>query len=158
MELGEGSNEDYELREMPTTSSSMSSYSGSSQASLETDERSHEACEHLSVKTNKAKSLWERLKEKASFGRMNKFEDTSSTQNRIWVDISPAQYLVNPDISPTQYLVNQKEQALKQVKKDTPKQSHKVNILHQSRAQLKRRLKLLTIAEDEEFDTELHEC
>ena len=147
MELGEGSNEDYELREMPTTSSSMSSYSGSSQASLETDERSHEACEHLSVKTNKAKSLWERLKEKASLGRMNKFKDTSSTQNRIGIDISP-----------TQYLVNQKEQVPKQVKKDTPKQSHKGNILHQSRAQLKRRLKLLTIAEDEEFDTELHEC
>eukprot|EP00956_Cyclotella_meneghiniana_P019296 scaffold32961_cov70-Cyclotella_meneghiniana.AAC.7 len=143
---GEGRNEDCELRETPTTSSSASSYSGSSQASLET-ELPHELCEHQTIKTNSVKYLWKRLKEKAGLRRMNKCEGNSTTHNRIGIDVSPEQYLVN-----------QKDLAPKQVKKEVPKQSHKGTILHQSRVQLKRRLKLLTITEDEEFDTGLHEC
>jgi hypothetical protein len=131
-----------ELRVMPTISLSWSSSSNSGsnssgQASVKsepqtnTEETRDEQANVSRAKKIKSTLLWKRLRATLTLKR-RKQTDTDDSSNRIGIAASPRQYLVG----------------------STKEEKHK-----KSRSYLKRRLKLLTICEHEEYDDSgLYEC
>lgn len=131
-----------ELRQIPTISLSWSNGSGSNSGRDQSlTEKSHKSTDDLQPNHESdapkqyniipkpfLKRLWAKLVTK-------KRKQTDDGTARIGIAASPKQYL-----------------------RDSKRTSSKEGkLLRQSRAQ-KKRLKLLTICEDEEFDTGLHEC
>lgn len=131
-----------ELQEAPTLSLTWSFNSGSNSghSSVATNEDRAKKSKDTPTGRAKFRFIYKRLRaafRSIRFRQRNKHDDGPT---RIGISESPKNYLVTT-----------KEHASKRT-------SHKEGkLLHQSRV-LKRRLKLLTITEDEEFDTGLHEC
>ena len=152
IELAE-SKDDLELRETPTISISLSwssnSCSDSVQASVKGDvtEVPNENSRHGAPRRWKVKikKFWTRLRLQATTSMKKQKQHDDDYSTRIGIAESPRDYIVkkNKDATPN---------------KDR-KTCRERNRLQQSRVQFKRKLRLLTIAEDEEFDdTGLHEC
>ena len=148
IELAESS-DDLELRETPTISLSWSSTSCSDSVHTSAKGEVHNVPNSIHHGANKLKGklkkMWTRLRLKAT-ATMKKHklhDDYNST--RIGIAESPRAYIVKK---------NKHGSSHKDGK--TRRESHR---LQQSRVHLKRKLRLLTITEDEEFDdTGLYEC
>jgi hypothetical protein len=132
-----------ELRVIPTislswSSSSNSGSSSSGQASVEAEPQSKDSGDeqtNMSKATKiKTMKLWNRLR--AALRKKRKQAKTDDNASRIGIAASPRQYLVSAERQ-------KRSKSIKEAK------SH----------YLKRRLKLLTICEDEEYDDiGLYEC